>query len=344
MNRCKGCTDFVVCLLRFYCPVRVGPHGLAVDVRLQVQLEDSGALAELPRELGLLALHRGFVGSWAVRWCADLMAAVREHPSSSVLELDLRSEAIDARLVDGETIVELPSLRRGPRTRAREGAALRSDRDLARIATALSHDLRQPLQVIKMFGELGKRGADSKVIGQQVIASSEQMSAMLRGLMELVQIKPAGVASCDFLEVSSQVMDRLAPMFLEAGASWQRVDGANALLHLSSDHLRILLRNLVENALRFREPDRPLLVRLGIEADSGGFVIALEDNGQGIPADQIPHIFGLFSKVARDQHGEGVGAGLAIVDRIVELAGGAVEVRSEQGTRVEVWLPGEQAS
>jgi two-component system sensor histidine kinase PilS (NtrC family) len=103
------------------------------------------------------------------------------------------------------------------------------------------------------------------------------------------------------------------------------------------DQLRQVLWNLVLNALQ-AEPQGPVRVCVGLVAgEPGGVEISVEDNGAGIPPDQLGRIFEpFFTTKAR-----GTGLGLATVHRVAEAHGGSASVRSEvgKGTRVCVRLP-----
>ena len=300
-------------------------------VWLKVPLTDPGTVAELPGELPLLLAYWGHTGPVAA-WCDRVVTVCRDGTwTPEVLELEPRADGLHARVSGEGRIVDLPPLEHPRPTSA--------DPDLARIATALSHDLRQPLQVIKMFGELGRRGADSKVIGDQVIAASEKMALMLRGLMEWVGITHEDGASCSFDAVCTQVV---ADLQAELQASGGRCDfvPSEASVPLAASNLATLLQELVRNAIRFRDPDRALMVCIDLRNEPDAVSFAVEDNGPGIPPEQVSHLFGLFAKGDTTAHGEGAGMGLPVVERIVDLAGGTIAVHAgSPGTRFEIRLP-----
>jgi signal transduction histidine kinase len=117
----------------------------------------------------------------------------------------------------------------------------------------------------------------------------------------------------------------------------------------SADLLRRLFINLLSNAVKYN--DKPeIIINIGvrriIERSLGKFVeVFVEDNGPGIPAEELSGIFSMFTRgasVRGDQ--EGAGIGLAVVQRIVELHFGDVTVESEvgKGTRFVVSLPTER--
>jgi len=105
--------------------------------------------------------------------------------------------------------------------------------------------------------------------------------------------------------------------------------------------LALLVRNLVDNAIRYTRPGGR--VDVALTPENGEVVLTVQDTGLGIPSRDIPRIFERFYRVdrARSRETGGTGLGLSIVKHVVENHGGRVDVRSElgQGTRFEVRLP-----
>ena len=105
--------------------------------------------------------------------------------------------------------------------------------------------------------------------------------------------------------------------------------------------LALLVRNLVDNAIRYTRPGGR--VDVSLIPEDGAVVLTVEDTGLGIPTRDLPRIFERFYRVdrARSRETGGTGLGLSIVKHVVENHGGSVEVRSElgRGTRFEVRLP-----
>ena len=105
--------------------------------------------------------------------------------------------------------------------------------------------------------------------------------------------------------------------------------------------LRQILANLIRNAVCYI-PDRGIIV-MSVSRKAEWIVVSVADTGEGIPSEQIPHIFDRFYRAdpARSRDTGGAGLGLAIVREFVELMGGRVEVESVvgEGTRFSVFLP-----
>jgi CheY-like chemotaxis protein len=103
-----------------------------------------------------------------------------------------------------------------------------------------------------------------------------------------------------------------------------------------------VIANLIENAAKYTEPGGR--IRVSLSQEDGGEVLRVEDNGVGIPADELPHVFDLFSQVRVHQGRSpgGLGIGLAIVRTLVVLHGGSVAVASEglgRGSTFTLRLP-----
>lgn len=93
--------------------------------------------------------------------------------------------------------------------------------------------------------------------------------------------------------------------------------------------MRQVVRNLLDNALKFTPADGKISVSATVNHDV--VEVRVSDSGVGIPAESLPHIFERFYKVERSRREEGSGLGLAIVKNIVEAHGGEVSVESKEG-------------
>ena len=105
------------------------------------------------------------------------------------------------------------------------------------------------------------------------------------------------------------------------------------------DRLRQLLYNLLANAVGFSAPEG--LVRLSCWLEAGDVVFAIEDQGVGIPKEQLDRVFERFESQSHGMKHRGAGLGLSIVKSLVELHGGTMQLDSEagRGTTVTVRLP-----
>ncbi|PWC69944.1 histidine kinase [Azospirillum sp. TSH58] len=223
-------------------------------------------------------------------------------------------------------------------------AELRSARDEAERANlakskflaAASHDLRQPLQSLFFFTAALSAHVGSAA-GTKILTHLEQGLDALKGLLDsLLDVSrlDAGVVTpvfedFDVAEVLDPIRAAYAPVAAGKGIGWQVEVGAG---RVRSDRTLLgrLVRNLVENAIRYTESG---LVRVQCRTDGRFLSIVIQDTGMGIPDDHLERIFEEFHQVGnpeRDRN-QGLGLGLAIVRRLSRLLNHPVEVRSAVG-------------
>jgi signal transduction histidine kinase len=108
------------------------------------------------------------------------------------------------------------------------------------------------------------------------------------------------------------------------------------------DLVRSAVENVVRNAVKYTRPESPVLIHL-VRGSGNQAAIVVEDEGPGVPADALGHIFEPFYRVdeARDRQSGGAGLGLAIVKQIVALHGGSVTAanRTTRGLALRIVLP-----
>ncbi len=128
-------------------------------------------------------------------------------------------------------------------------------------------------------------------------------------------------------DLTASIGDRRAKVDLEMPEGVQVLIDAN--------DLRIVLQNLVSNAVKFADPDAPV-VTVGAERRGGDWRISVRDNGAGIAPEQQERIFGAFERVGVS--GAGYGLGLAICQRLVDRHGGQIGVESAPGQDTRFWF------
>jgi signal transduction histidine kinase len=104
--------------------------------------------------------------------------------------------------------------------------------------------------------------------------------------------------------------------------------------------LRSILYNLLSNGLKYRSPHRQPEIRISAKKAEGDYLLlSVQDNGLGIKGKHKEQVFSMFKRL--HNHADGTGVGLYIVKRIVENAGGTVEVESEvdKGLEFRLYLP-----
>ena len=206
----------------------------------------------------------------------------------------------------------------------------------SRFLAAASHDLRQPLQTLSLVrGILAKRIKDES--GSRLIGKLEEtlsaMSGMLNTLLDINQLE-AGIVRPEIVEFPiGSLLDRLKTEFsyhvTTKQLGWRVV--ASGLNVLSDPRLlEQTLRNLLSNAVKYTERGKVLL---GCRRRGDKLRIEVWDTGIGVPAGQLKAIFEEFHQLdnAARERNRGLGLGLSIVQRISDLLGNAVDVRSWPG-------------
>ncbi|WP_454020982.1 hybrid sensor histidine kinase/response regulator [Azospirillum sp. Marseille-Q6669] len=219
---------------------------------------------------------------------------------------------------------------------ARE-AAEQADRSKSRFLAAASHDLRQPMQSMFFFAEAlhshvhSPRGRDALAMLER---GMETLKGLLDSLLDVSQLD-AGVIEPRIEDVSvkpllDDIGSAYAPVAAAKGLDLQVVNHHDLTVRSDRNLLGRMVRNLVENAIRYTERG---VIRLECHPLDGHAGIQVRDTGIGISGEQMSWIFEEFYQVGnpeRDRN-QGLGLGLAIVQKLSALLGHPVEVRSELG-------------
>jgi signal transduction histidine kinase len=231
------------------------------------------------------------------------------------------------------------------------GALREEDRSKDEFLATLAHELRNPLSPIKVALHVLRRltgGGDPEqrkcleVIDRQV----GHLSAMIEELMDLSAIR-SGKMSLRLQMVSLQdvVAEALEAVQARLEQCQHRlsVDLPSAPVRVRGDRdrLRQVFTNLLDNAAKYTPSGGS--VRLTLEARDGRAVVHVRDSGVGIAPDMLGQVFEMFAQApASGAPRGGLGIGLALVRKVVELHGGGVSASSEgpgRGSDVAVWLP-----
>jgi PAS domain S-box-containing protein len=200
----------------------------------------------------------------------------------------------------------------------------------------VSHDLKSPL--FSLIGLLrlleskyqGSRDEDLSLLMGRIVGNLNKMEQMITDLLELsrVGIRKADFRELDFNQIVSGI---LLEEKVRSGGEGVEFDVAR-LPKMTADEAQItsLFQNLINNAFKYRDPDRTLKVGIGCEEHDGFILFTVEDNGIGIDDDLTGKIFDVFFSTAGGGI-EGSGVGLAIAKKIVEVHGGRIWVESKKG-------------
>jgi two-component system phosphate regulon sensor histidine kinase PhoR len=253
----------------------------------------------------------------------------REHESF------LQVHATGLRGPDGERLGALLVL--NDVTRLRRLESMRRD-----FVANVSHELRTPITSVKGFVETllespPEDPEDARRFLEIIHKQSERLNSIISDLLSLSRIEQeADAAAINFGE--ARLADVLAAAVTACAAKTElrpdrvSVDCPPDLRALvNSPLIEQAVVNLVDNALKYSDPDTP--VRVAAEQSDGAIVIKVEDRGRGIDPKHFPRLFERFYRVdkARSRKLGGTGLGLAIVKHIVQAHAGEVQVESELG-------------
>ncbi|MCB0326044.1 MAG: PAS domain-containing protein, partial [Bdellovibrionales bacterium] len=224
----------------------------------------------------------------------------------------------------------------------------KSNRELSQFAYVASHDLRAPLRHIASYSEFIKekfwKNDDQESLQwfKYIDSGITHMRALIDSLLSFSRVGREGLNKTNVDMVKAcEKLDRIlnAPLN-ECGGEieWEN------LCQVQADEMIItrVLQNLIENSIKFRCPDRPLKIHIRCEEADRQWKFFIRDNGIGIQKEFHEKIFDLFQKLhSKDQY-EGVGMGLAICKKSIELHGGEIHIEEPQdkiGILIHFTLP-----
>ena len=201
-----------------------------------------------------------------------------------------------------------------------------------------SHELKTPAATIQAAAETLRQAAadDPPAVARfasQLEREAVRLSRIVADLLDLSRLE-SGSTLDDVVSLGATARDeaqRLEDAAERAGVSLRVVTDAERPFRGSQQDLALLVRNLVDNAVRYSR--RGGSVTVEVSSDGDEVMLRVRDTGIGIPSRDIPRIFERFYRVdrARSRETGGTGLGLAIVKHIVENHRGRVEVESELG-------------
>jgi len=231
-----------------------------------------------------------------------------------------------------------------------------ADRRKDEFLATLAHELRNPLAPMRNgLHAIKTAGADAATFAEAHGMMERQLGHMVRLIDDLIDVSRISRGKLDLkrerVELATVVRNAVetARPLIEQEGHHLAVDVPPAPVYVDADVTRLsqVFANLLNNAAKFTA--RGGRLRLAVGRHDGDTVVTVRDNGVGIPAPVLPRVFDMFTQVdcSLEKAKGGLGIGLTLVKRLVELHGGAVEARSDGdglGSEFVVRLPAAPAA
>jgi hypothetical protein len=224
------------------------------------------------------------------------------------------------------------------------------DRQRRQLLADISHELATPLTSIRGYAEtmlnesIAVSPEERTTYLRNIEREAERLDRLTRDLFELARLE-AGAApfqrvTLDWSDLCRHTVERFRPRFEAAGLSlsW-RGTADPAMVSADGHRLEQVVENLLTNTLRYVPKGGRVEVSLEVSGERG--LLAVADDGPGIPPEDLPHVFDRFYRADPSRTLPGTGLGLAIVREIVERHGGTVRAyhREPRGAAFVVDLP-----
>jgi signal transduction histidine kinase len=270
---------------------------------------------------------------------------VLDRPTSARTLISTIQAALRGRVRQYETRDQLEALRQA------EERLRNADKRKDEFLAMLAHELRNPLAPIRTAAEVLPRlqleGEKIQTIAAILDRQSAHLSRLVNDLLDVSRITLGRIElqqeRVNLASVVSQALESVEPLMRERGHRVS-VTGLDTVVYVQGDRERLVqcVANILTNAGKYTDPQGAIEVEL--VGEPGCAVITVTDNGVGIPPELLPQIFDLFVQSERslDRAQGGLGIGLSLVRRLVQMHGGTVTAASGglgRGARFEMTLP-----
>jgi len=222
------------------------------------------------------------------------------------------------------------------------------NKNMEHFVYAVSHDLKEPLRMIRMYTQLLNKSLGSQLTPTNsefmayVLDGTDRMQQMLEGLLHysrLGKIEENG-QEVNLEDIIIIVKNNLA-FSIKAHDAQVVTSGNLPTIKAHSTFVMQLFQNLISNAIKFHHKDRQPVISIKCRESAGGYTINVEDNGIGIAEEFQSRIFEIFTKLHHHNEYEGSGIGLATCKKIVSNMGGTISLKSVvgEGTTFRIWIP-----
>jgi PAS domain S-box-containing protein len=279
----------------------------------------------------------------------DHFDTVRVRKDGTLIDVSLTISPIRDRT---GTIIGASKIARDITARKRAESALReTSRQKDEFIATLAHELRNPLapmrHSLEILNEKGSQNPEVQWARDVLDRQLGTMSRLLEDLLDVARISRNRLElrkeRVELQAILKAALETSRPL-IEAGGHRLLLDISARPIWVVADPVRLaqVFSNLLNNAAKYTEPGGQ--IQIALERQAGAAVVAVLDNGIGIPAEMLPQVFEMFiqSKESLLRAQGGLGIGLSLVKGLVELHGGSIEARSAgtgQGSQFIVRLP-----
>lgn len=198
-----------------------------------------------------------------------------------------------------------------------------------------AHELRTPLAALKTRAQIAERALADHPNQQAELSSLsaavDRATGVIEQLLMLSRLQ-GGHAHFDRIDLSRLTEDVARELAIHAIAKNQDMEARIApgvIVRGNDDSLRMVLRNLIDNAIRYAQAKGHISIELGLD-ESGRALLSIADDGPGIPPDRLERAFERFTRFSHGEQGSGLG--LSIVERVVHMHGGTITLRLAEPT------------
>ena len=226
--------------------------------------------------------------------------------------------------------------------------------ELREFAYAMSHDLKSPMNTVRMLLAEIREGQDRDRLSldqceliDKSLATVDRVNVQIVELLRYAATIETGEERDEAVNLDAEVrgvLDDLSGDIAAVTATFEM----GPLPHVMGNRaqLRVLFQNLIGNALKYRRPEVPLRVRIAAMQDqhTGDVRIDVEDNGLGIAVAHHEKVFGMFKRLHRESQIPGTGLGLSVSRRVARNLGGSLDIESvpDAGSTFSLTIPSDR--
>jgi len=220
------------------------------------------------------------------------------------------------------------------------------NKELEQFIYITSHDLQEPLLTLKCFSELIKEEFPKNIdesLNQYVnfiVDSSDRMQKLIKGLLDYSRIgNQIEIAKVNCNEIVTKILSSFEDVIAKNNIEI-KINPLPIIMGYALE-LTQLFQHLISNAIKFRKKELPLSIFIDSKSEQNHWEFSITDNGIGIEEINKEKVFIIFKRLNNREEYSGIGIGLAICKKIIEMHGGTIWVEPgyNEGTRINFTIP-----